>query len=79
MTWWAALSGKPRGSPRHPGCPISRATPWRWPWPARRCGGELEVNLPIGTRRFDYSLRPVFNGRGEVIGVVPEAVDITDR
>lgn len=44
--------------------------------PVRR---EMEAHLPIGTRRFDYSLRPVFNARGEVIGVVPEAVDITDR
>ncbi len=44
--------------------------------PVRR---QMEATLPIGTRRFDYSLRPVFNGRGEVIGVVPEAVDITDR
>lgn len=44
--------------------------------PVRR---QLDVNLPIGTRRFDYSLRPVFNGRGQVIGVVPEAVDITER
>jgi PAS domain-containing protein len=44
--------------------------------PVRR---EMEAHLPIGTSRFDYSLRPVFNARGEVIGVVPEAVDITDR
>lgn len=44
--------------------------------PVRR---QLDVNLPIGTRRFDYSLRPVFNGQGEVIGIVPEAVDITGR
>jgi PAS domain-containing protein len=40
---------------------------------------ELEVNLPIGRRRFDFSLRPVFNGRGEIIGIVPEAVDLTGR
>ncbi|MBG9386860.1 PAS domain-containing protein [Caenimonas aquaedulcis] len=39
----------------------------------------LDVNLPIGPRRFDFSLRPVFNGRGEIVGVVPEAVDITGR
>jgi len=39
----------------------------------------LEVNLPIGRRSFDFSLRPVINARGEVIGIVPEAVDVTDR
>jgi PAS domain-containing protein len=40
---------------------------------------ELDVNLPIGRRRFDFSLRPVYNGRGEIIGIVPEAVDLTAR
>ena len=39
----------------------------------------MEVNLPIGRRSFDFSLRPVINARGEVIGIVPEAVDVTDR
>lgn len=39
----------------------------------------VDTNLPQGTRRFDFSLRPVRNGRGEVIGIVPEAVDITER
>lgn len=38
----------------------------------------LTVHLPIGRRRFDFSLRPVFNARREVIGMVPEAVDVTD-
>jgi PAS domain S-box-containing protein len=47
-------------------------------------GGErvqqvIDVLLPIGQRRFDFSLRPVFNARREVIGIVPEAIDITDR
>lgn len=40
---------------------------------------EITVNLPTGRRRFDFSLRPVCNARREVIGLVPEAVDITDR
>jgi PAS domain S-box-containing protein len=47
-------------------------------------GGErvqqvIDVVLPIGQRRFDLSLRPVFNARREVIGIVPEAIDITTR
>jgi PAS domain S-box-containing protein len=37
----------------------------------------LEVELPNGRRTFDFSLRPVRNGRGEVVGIVPEGVDIT--
>jgi len=37
----------------------------------------VDANLPIGRRQFDFSLRPVFNARGEVIGIVAEAVDIT--
>lgn len=39
----------------------------------------MDVVLPGGPRRFDLSLRPVFNARREVIGIVPEAVDITER
>lgn len=39
----------------------------------------VELDLPIGRRQFDLSLRPVFNERGEVTGIVPEAVDITQR
>lgn len=39
----------------------------------------IDVLLPIGQRRFDFSLRPVFNARNEVIGIVPEAIDITER
>ena len=39
----------------------------------------LELNLPIGRRQLDFSLRPVFNARGQLVGIVPEAVDITAR
>lgn len=39
---------------------------------------EVELQLPIGPRRFDFTIRPVFNARGELVGLVPEGVDITD-
>lgn len=39
----------------------------------------IEIELPIGRRRFDFSLRPVRDARGAVIGVVPEGVDVTAR
>lgn len=39
---------------------------------------ELELQLPIGRRRFDFTVRPVFNARGELAGLVPEGLDITD-
>ena len=39
----------------------------------------LEINLPGGRRRFDFWLRPVTNARGELVGIVPEAVDVTER
>lgn len=39
----------------------------------------LWVELPAGRRRFDFSLRPVFDAKRVVVGLVPEAVDITDR
>lgn len=38
----------------------------------------VELKLPIGPRRFDFTIRPVFNARGELAGLVPEGLDITD-
>ncbi len=37
----------------------------------------LEVQLPAGRRTFEFHIRPVRNQKGEVIGLVPEAVDVT--
>ena len=39
----------------------------------------IEINLPRGRRRFDFWLRPVMNARGELVGIVPEGVDVTER
>lgn len=36
----------------------------------------LDLDLPVGRRRFDFSLRPVRNAAGQVIGIVPEAVEV---
>jgi PAS domain S-box-containing protein len=40
---------------------------------------EIQLRLPIGSRYFDFTMRPLFDQRGAVIGAVPEAVDITER
>jgi PAS domain S-box-containing protein len=40
---------------------------------------EIRLALPAGERFFDFTMRPVFDQHGEVSGVLPEAVDITDR
>src|SRR6266702_4695835 len=40
---------------------------------------EMLLHLPIGERYFDFAMRPLFDERGAVAGVVPEAVDITER
>jgi PAS domain S-box-containing protein len=37
---------------------------------------EMEVDLPTGRRRFDFSLRPARNAQGYIIGLVPEAVEL---
>ncbi len=37
----------------------------------------IKILLPTGERTFDFSMRPVKNEQGEVIGIVPEAVDLT--
>jgi PAS domain-containing protein len=36
----------------------------------------LAVNLPGGVRHFLFSVRAVFNARGELIGLLPEAVEL---
>ena len=40
---------------------------------------EMRLNLPAGERFFDFTMRPVFDQHGAVSGVLPEAVDITER
>ena len=40
---------------------------------------ELDLQLPVGPRRFIFTIRPVFNGKGELAGLVPEGVDITGQ
>jgi PAS domain-containing protein len=39
----------------------------------------IELQLPSGRRSFDFSLRPVRNASGTIVGIVPEGVDITAR
>ncbi len=40
---------------------------------------EVTVILPAGPRILDLSIRPVLNVAGEVIALVPEATDLTER
>ncbi len=40
---------------------------------------EILVDLPTGTRSFDFSLRPIHDGGDTPIAIVPEAVETTDR
>ncbi len=40
---------------------------------------EIAVNLPAGTRYFDFAMRPVRGADGSVVAIVPEAVDVTER
>jgi signal transduction histidine kinase len=41
---------------------------------------ELHANLPVGGWRwFDFSLRPLRDSTGQVIAIVPEAMDFTER
>jgi PAS domain S-box-containing protein len=40
---------------------------------------ELAVGLPGGVRTFDLSLRPMYGEAGDVVAVVMEAMDITQR
>ncbi|MGY4419536.1 PAS domain S-box-containing protein [Bradyrhizobium sp. JR6.1] len=40
---------------------------------------ELQLQLPIGERYFDFAMRPLQDQHGTIVGAVPEAVDITER
>jgi PAS domain S-box-containing protein len=40
---------------------------------------EIVVDLPTGRRAFDFSLRPMRDPSGTVIGIVPEAMELTER
>lgn len=37
----------------------------------------MTLRFPGGARTFEFSLRPAFNGRGELVGLVPEGMDVT--
>lgn len=67
--WFAATPGMPAEVERL----VSRAA----------AGEEIEqavvLNLPTGERAFEMSLRPVRNQKGEVVGIIPEAVETTQR
>jgi PAS domain S-box-containing protein len=41
---------------------------------------EVQVNLPVGGARwFDFMLCPVRNSQGQVVGIVPEGMELTER
>ena len=40
----------------------------------RTVRGTMKVRLPAGEQGFRFSIRPVANARGEVVGLVPEAI-----
>jgi PAS domain S-box-containing protein len=40
---------------------------------------EILLNLPAGWRSFDFTMRPMRDESGEVVAIVPEAVEITER
>jgi PAS domain S-box-containing protein len=40
---------------------------------------EIFVNLPTGWRWFDFAMRPMRDDAGEVVAIVPEAVETTER
>jgi PAS domain S-box-containing protein len=40
---------------------------------------EIALNVHAGLRNFDFSLRAVHDNGGDIVALVPEAVDITER
>ncbi|MFZ2029681.1 MAG: PAS domain S-box protein [Vitreimonas sp.] len=51
---------------------------------ARAAKGEtiastIALNLPNGLRHFDFAIRPIRDGDGQIIHIMPEAIDVTAR
>jgi PAS domain S-box-containing protein len=40
---------------------------------------EMRLNLPIGERHFEFSMRPLYDQHGTITGAISEGVDITER
>ncbi len=51
----------------------------RWQGTGETIHEEIHLQLPIGWRTFDFSMRPVRDTDGRVMAIVPEAIDITER
>lgn len=67
--WFAATAGAPETVRRA----VEAAAQ------GRSVAQQLTLELPGGLRTFDFHIRPVHNQKGVVIGLVPEAVDLTGR
>ncbi len=62
-----------------PGVPAKVRAAWEAAAKGQTVRQEFLVNLPIGLRCFDFTMRPIRDARGDVVAIVPEAQDITAR
>ena len=62
-----------------PGMPEKVRTAWEGAVKGETVRREMLLNLPIGLRYFDFTMRPIRDARGDVVAIVPEAADITAR
>ena len=51
---------------------------------ARVAAGEsvqiaMPLHMPVGARQYEFSMRPAFDQNGQVVALVPEAIDVTAR
>ena len=62
-----------------PGMPEKVRAAWEGAVKGETVRTEMLLNLPIGVRCFDFTMRPIRDARGDVVAIVPEAQDITAR
>ncbi|HWJ17991.1 MAG TPA: PAS domain S-box protein, partial [Geobacterales bacterium] len=62
-----------------PGMPEKVLAAWEAAVKGETVRQEILMNLPIGLRCFDFTMRPIRDARGDVVAIVPEAADITAR
>jgi PAS domain S-box-containing protein len=69
LPWFSGTPGMPEFV-RDAAAAVAKGATWR---------EEILVNLPTGWRWFDFAMRPMRDEGGEIVAIIPEAVETTQR
>ena len=77
--WWASRSGETPWFARTPEVPASIRAATESAARGETTRQELVIELPAGQRSFEFTVRPIRDDSGEVVAIVPEAIELTQR